>query len=1379
MNQNNARANDRYNLLRTTLYSIEGKIKGFKNLLSKHQPDFDRLVHLYGELSTLMNVINRQYQIEIDANNEFVTGRSGARFRIRMEQLFNSFNELDEDWTLAYTEWLASQNINNNEIEEEESDLNHMNNNHFDIDNGEVPDNNNEDVVQHQPQHPIIRYGPNLPPRIERINNLFSQQFHLNLHRVDEIARAIDLYLKNRSLSLSPTSADGEVEGTIDDIIQMRREINDVQILKALGINIFTNIYNFRTRGQEEKLLLLLKIWSMSQMNFNYIWDDNLLNLRCFVFNLLYKLMVIPLSLRNEAKYICEIEYFSVVDEEERTKTWYVHMYTINYLLKTIFRFIRSGVSIEYNATEESSDFEILLSNVERLRALRLITQEYNRDGVELPRSVNFMEYRINGVSINDIMMNRALTPAVLTRILDDLTRQFVQIYNNLEVIRSRRGHPTGFFPYFHQTNLDLSRYQIARSREDFIAHNSDIYSVNCFIYALSLTGIFTPAQIEEIKTMCYSRVISIRKLMDMAEIHKIRIVLHKWTEREKTGVKFFRKYVLGDGDYTINLVLIHTHVMIQEFTPYKKSDIIPGYNDKGRYLKTSQLIRFLEKHNKFVPIRLSDVIGLDLTYYHDVKKDHYFNYIGDIDFTEDLGLKKLDHMYAQDITFNARVSAAREYLFNSTSPEQYLKFYKNSNYLSKIELTPLLFYADFETFTVDNKQRHLEYHKPFMCCITHDETNEVHTFDGENCGEEMLRFIFQQIKIAFPKRYPIVYIHNLGYDIHFFAKYGIISSISKGHRMLTTEVNFNGLIITFKDSYSIIPVKLDKFGQIFGMEQEKEIFPYDYYTEKRYYTQQTALWCEIIDYMGDRWSNDEKNHFTDNCLKVYKVTHNIPLDKEIEDEELLMSLVVNLRDYAEFYCKQDVVVLRDGLRIFTETLIKDFGLKSSDFLSISSLAAGIFHDQVYSQNDNLYLVGGIVREFMSYAIHGGRVMTNSNKKWYFNGKKTGTVLVDFDAVSLYPSAVHRLYLVEGKPQPFNQDELTADNLLHNPKYTAYVVEIIVTAVKRPRQFPLIPHYDMDKKHIVYSNESDIRVFTCDIELKDMVEFQEIEFVPIRGYYWTGKKDFKVQEVIQAIFNKRLEYKDQKNPLQNVYKLILNSVYGKTIIKPHVKNVSYFKNGSEEYHKFISKNCQDIIQMNRLRDSDIVSIEHLKPIHKHFNLSLFGIHILAMSKRIMNEVMCLAEDLGIMIYYQDTDSMHIEKHRLTELNEKFKEKYGRELIGGQLGQFHSDFDLNESKDVWSDKAYFLGKKAYIDHIHNIEGDDGYHIRLKGVPNDSIKYLARTKKKYKGKVMNIYKALYNEKEIVFDLLANYNPKFEYGKDMTITSKDSFLRKVKFK
>lgn len=48
-----------------------------------------------------------------------------------------------------------------------------------------------------------------------------------------------------------------------------------------------------------------------------------------------------------------------------------------------------------------------------------------------------------------------------------------------------------------------------------------------------------------------------------------------------------------------------------------------------------------------------------------------------------------------------------------------------------------------------------------------------------------------------------------------------------------------------------------------------------------------------------------------------------------------------------------------------------------------------------------------------------------------------------------------------------------------------------------------------------------------------------------------------------------------------------------------------------------------------------------------------GVIILDMSKRLMNEVMCLAEDLDIFIGYQDTDSMHIETNKLDLLRQEF------------------------------------------------------------------------------------------------------------------------------
>jgi len=58
-----------------------------------------------------------------------------------------------------------------------------------------------------------------------------------------------------------------------------------------------------------------------------------------------------------------------------------------------------------------------------------------------------------------------------------------------------------------------------------------------------------------------------------------------------------------------------------------------------------------------------------------------------------------------------------------------------------------------------------------------------------------------------------------------------------------------------------------------------------------------------------------------------------------------------------------------------------------------------------------------------------------------------------------------------------------------------------------------------------------------------------------------------------------------------------------------------------------------------------------------------GAMILSISKRIINEVICTAEDNEIEIYYTDTDSQHLGADDIERLRKLYKEKYGRELVG--------------------------------------------------------------------------------------------------------------------
>ena len=78
------------------------------------------------------------------------------------------------------------------------------------------------------------------------------------------------------------------------------------------------------------------------------------------------------------------------------------------------------------------------------------------------------------------------------------------------------------------------------------------------------------------------------------------------------------------------------------------------------------------------------------------------------------------------------------------------------------------------------------------------------------------------------------------------------------------------------------------------------------------------------------------------------------------------------------------------------------------------------------------------------------------------------------------------------------------------------------------------------------------------ITLEDYVKYQGVECEIIRGYKWTDKKDFQIQTLIQSLHELRCKYKVDKNPLQEVIKLIMNSAYGKMIQKP-IKNTFVYK----------------------------------------------------------------------------------------------------------------------------------------------------------------------------------------------------------------------------
>jgi hypothetical protein len=163
----------------------------------------------------------------------------------------------------------------------------------------------------------------------------------------------------------------------------------------------------------------------------------------------------------------------------------------------------------------------------------------------------------------------------------------------------------------------------------------------------------------------------------------------------------------------------------------------------------------------------------------------------------------------------------------------------------------------------------------------------------------------------------------------------------------------------------------------------------------------------------------------------------------------------------------------------------------------------------------------------------------------------------------------------------------------------------------------------------------------------------------------------------------------------------------------------------------------------------------------------------------MNRVITLAEDNNMKIYYQDTDSLHIEDKHINKLSELFYQKYKKQLIGENLEQFHTDFKLSDcdDKSVYSSDSIFLGKKCYIDCLIGKDKTGaekrGYHIRMKGVPTSSINHYCDENK---ISPLQLYKDLKDGKEVEFNLLAG-SCKFEY-RNSQVYSRTHFTRKIKF-
>jgi hypothetical protein len=507
-----------------------------------------------------------------------------------------------------------------------------------------------------------------------------------------------------------------------------------------------------------------------------------------------------------------------------------------------------------------------------------------------------------------------------------------------------------------------------------------------------------------------------------------------------------------------------------------------------------------------------------------------------------------------------------------------------------------------------------------------------------------------------------------------------------------------------------------------------------------------------------------------------------------------------NPLDYYKEYLRLDCLVLKKGIQKFDE-IIKEItgGLMSVyECLTISSLTDKYMIKK--GAYDGVYEVQGNLRAYIAQAIYGGRVSVNQKyKKQIIKGK-----ISDYDGVSLYPSAIYRLCKTSGLAtgRAYRMD-MKNDNWKDK---TYSIMTVKITKVNKIQQMPFIAHKNEDS--IKYLNEAPPEPIVIDsITLEDYVKFHEIEYEILDGVYWKGEGNKVMGEVIQSLFNARLKAKSEgKKALSNIIKLMLNSAYGKTITsKTKSKKVlvsvnqNKFDKESKKWSVIEKTNLENYVYNNfntikcyRQLNENKYEFEQIKS-DESYNRGHVGCAILSTSKRIMNEVFDICNTNGYPIYYTDTDSIHCNMEDVPKLEDKYREKYNKELNGKQLGQFHTDFEmLDEDKEprqrnkaeIYAFISIFLGKKSYLDCLESI-GKNGepiydYHIRLKGITKEGLEHES---KKYVDSYLGLYTELANgiSKKITLNPFNEEDNKekvlFEF-KNGKVSTRGLFTREVKF-
>jgi hypothetical protein len=655
----------------------------------------------------------------------------------------------------------------------------------------------------------------------------------------------------------------------------------------------------------------------------------------------------------------------------------------------------------------------------------------------------------------------------------------------------------------------------------------------------------------------------------------------------------------------------------------------------------------------------------------------------------------------------------------------------------------------------------------------------------GQEASKNLIDLIWDIMRQE-DKKIMFMVAHNAKYDISFllgeYAKdpYVSCSRVFNDNQMyqytFVKMIYGQKLVVNYIDSYKFLSQPLADIAKSFLKDQEKEVFPYQLLNLEN--LQKGLTREQLSSYAPWKLKPHLLRQFYENC-----------------DSHGFWTLdgLVNLKSYTQFYNLRDVEILEQAFNAFRVIIQTRFQIDPINFVSISSLAQYLL--VINHCYDDVKLLTTNNREFIQKSITGGRTMIANNQR----GLHVFGHMKALDARSLYPSAMKRLEtqlggILLGHPKVIHTFETNAQGgyvINGDSKVDGFFVEVEIMEVHRHLRFPLI-HIKNSEGIIVWGDQNVVgRHLTISmIEYEDLIKFQGCVLKVLGGLYYNQGRSPVHGNFISQIYQERMNARKEKNDvLANCLKLLLNSSYGKLIERIYRTN-KILCNGEIEWHKQTINHADYLISGTpKINGTDLYELEfYNETAQLEGRAPHIGSEILAMSKRIMNEIMVLSETLEIPIYYQDTDSCHMETKDVDVLITEYERIYGRELLGVNLGQFAIDNDdqteyqdeklrITDKSTMFVDEAIYISPKVYWE---NLIGINSYqetarcdYFRCKSVPRECFMYYQLVQQVL---IKDQYLQMKEGKEIRYDLTCgNTKACFEWD-GMQISNK-SMIRTIK--